>query len=138
MEKKKPTPAEARKRQVKKLEAQLDKLWSQAVHKRWGEQCAWPGCVKTSYLAAHHFVHRSQGNRARWLISNSVVVCYGHHIGQIHRGGNTEPIREVLINRMGIGSFERMMVECKGVWKPTLEELLTLEKELTNLLKGST
>ena len=131
VEKKKAIPAAARKAQTKKLEAQLDKLWSQAVHKRWGERCAWPGCVHVGgILHAHHWMHKSSGKRARWMIENSILLCFFHHIRSVHQMGNTEPIRDVLIERLGRAGFDKLRVDCVGVWKPTLEELENLKDRL--------
>lgn len=119
------------KQQIKKLEKELDALWGKAVHRRWGEKCAWPGCSHVGgILHAHHWMHKSAGKKARWKIENSILLCFFHHIRSVHQMGNTEPIRDVLIERLGLGGFERLRDECAGVWKPTLDQLLELKVQL--------
>lgn len=119
----------------KALERELDQLWSKAVHKRWGERCAWPGCVHVGgILHAHHWIHKSAGKKARWCLENSILLDYFHHIHEIHQRGNTEPIREVLIERLGQAGFDRLRVDCLGIWKPSFEDLQELKKVLTTYL----
>ena len=57
---------------------ELDELWKQAVFKKYGKVCNWPGCRKTEYVQAHHFVGKSN-YRLRWDVRNGVPLCRGHH-----------------------------------------------------------
>jgi hypothetical protein len=119
----------------KRLEIVCDDLWKALCRKWWGGVCAWPGCQVTKPLYCHHFFHKAQGNRARWEQFNSILLCYGHHMGQVHRAGNVEPIRDVLIGRIGQIGFDVLRVRCGLVFKPTLEDLELLRDELANKLE---
>jgi hypothetical protein len=134
---KKPTKKPpTQKDRLKTLTKDLDVLWSKVVHKNWGEKCGWPGCVYPNpRLSSHHWMHRAAGNRARWNTNNGILLCYFHHLHEVHQRGNTEPIRDALIEKLSLGGFERMMDDCRGVWKPTIEELEQLKSELSNKLE---
>jgi hypothetical protein len=118
----------------KKLEKELDNLWKEIVHFKWKNKCAWPGCDKTNYLSAHHYFHKAQGNKARWLVDNGVLLCYGHHIGQVHRAGNVEELRDMLVQKLGQNYFDWMKQEVTKVFKPSLANLEQLQFELTVIL----
>ena len=133
---KKVQPAVQRKKTLQRLEFDLDLLWGKLAKKNWGGKCAWPGCPNTERLASHHFIHKSAGRRARWEEANSCLLCFGCHIYKVHQRGNTEPIREEIIKRIGLGKFERMVAESRDIWKPTLEELQELKQRLSAKLEA--
>ena len=118
----------------KRLEKDLDDLWSKIVHKQWGETCAWPGCKQTTRLAAHHYFHRSGGSKARWNINNGILLDFFHHFHEVHQRGNVEPIRDVLIQRLGIDGFCNLKRDVKGAWKPTIQELQDLKEAFRKLV----
>jgi hypothetical protein len=118
----------------KALEKELDKLWSQIAHRKWGERCAWPGCTQTERLSPHHFYHKSQGNFARYSVDNSILLCFGHHIRQVHQRGNTEPIREVLIQKIGEERFNQLRRDVKQTLKMGIDQLRGLESFFQALL----
>jgi hypothetical protein len=137
--KKGPVKSLTKKAQMKKLEKELDRLWSLVIRKVWGEKCGWPGCNHPeSRVAAHHYWHRAQGNRSRWDIRNGIALDFYHHIQVVHRQGNVEPIRDAIINRIGIDQFNDLKISITSAWKPTFEDLLELksqfESELSNQL----
>ncbi len=122
---KKVTKATLDKARRKRLEKELDKLWGQIAHAK-VKSCQWPGCTNTERLHAHHYFHQSQGLHARWSLENFVILCYGHHIFQVHTKGDVEPIREVMIWTLGIGRFEELKASVRLVWKPHISELESL------------
>lgn len=119
---KKPTKASIDKARRKRLEKELDSLWGQIAHAR-VKSCQWPGCINTERLAAHHYFSRAQGNFARWNLLNAVILCYGHHIFQVHQKGDVEPIRDVLVRKLGQEGFDTLKSDVRQVWKPTNDQL---------------
>jgi len=129
----------SRAAQMTALEKEIMKpggLWAQEVKLDWGYKCAWPGCNKKAQ-AAHHFFHKAQGNRAKYSTGNGVALCYGHHIGKVHRGGEVEPIREVLIAKIGEQNFRCLKIQCAEYWNPTLEELRAMKEIMIARLSGA-
>lgn len=120
----------------KKLEKELEALWSKVAHKQWGERCAWPGCTNTDLLSPHHFWHQAQGNIAKYSVLNSILLCFGHHIRQVHQRGNTEPIREVLIQKIGHAAFDQLRQDVKGSWTPSIDELERLKSFYEEMLSN--
>ena len=112
-----------------KLEKHLDALWGDIVRRQWYGTCAWPGCFQPGNQP-HHFFHRAQGNKARWNIFNGVCLCFAHHIRKVHQEGNTEPIRDALIMKIGSKTFEQLKLDVRGMWKPTMVELSELKKQM--------
>ncbi len=106
----------------KRLEKELDSLWGQIAHAN-VKVCQWPGCTNTERLHAHHYFHQAQGNTARWNTANSIILCYGHHIFQVHQKGDVEPIRDVMIRRLGEDGFNQLKSDVRQVWKPSLDQL---------------
>jgi len=125
---------ETRRNQKKALEKEIDTLWSQIQHRRWGKVCAWPGCQVTEGLHPHHWEHKAQGNVARWHLLNSILLCPEHHNGEVHTKSNTEPARLALVTKIGHEAFYEMLKETKKVWKPTIEELLKLKEGFKGIL----
>jgi hypothetical protein len=116
----------------KKLEKELDTLWSLIVRNRWGHKCCWPGCDNVGNQP-HHFFHKAQGLRARWLIDNGVCLCFAHHIFQVHGKGDTEPIRDILIAKIGQTEFDLLKVRVRETWKPTMQDLQELKERFVQL-----
>ena len=130
---KKPTKLPTKQVRIKRLEKELDVLWSKIVHGRWGHKCGWPGCTyQTLRLGAHHWIHKSAGYKARWNLNNGILLDYFHHIHEVHQRGNTEPIRDAIIEKIGLPEFEQLRTDCTGVWKPTLDELVELKSVFAN------
>lgn len=66
---------------IKKLKKQLDKAWSLAVRRKY------PRCVvcgRRPTQAHHAIMRRAQSLGVRWLLSNSVGLCYVCHIHKLH------------------------------------------------------
>ena len=62
---------------TKKETNKLDKLWSELVRLKAGNECEY--CHKKGSVNAHHIFSRS--NRAvRWDTDNGVCLCVAHHV----------------------------------------------------------
>jgi len=129
-----PSKSSRDKAEKKRLEKQLDDLWSQIVKKTWGNKCGWPGCEYTTSIAAHHYFHKAQGNIARWELDNGIALDFYHHIQVVHRQGNTEPIRDAIIQRIGQKNFDDLKQNVVKSWKPTVDELREVKWNLEALL----
>jgi len=134
-ERKKPSKATFDKARRKKLEGDLDKLWAQIVRKIWCEKCGWPGCQYPS-SQSHHFYHKAHGLRARWNLDNGICLDFYHHIQRVHRQGDTEPIRDAIIDKIGNDRFEQLKIDVQGIWKPTIQELEVLREDFAARLSS--
>jgi len=131
-----PSKATLDKARLKKIEKVLDSLWAQAVKAQWGNKCGWPGCQYTSNIAAHHYIHKAQGKRARWNLDNGIALDFYHHIQVVHRQGYTEPIRDAIIEKIGTDRFEQLKIDVQGIWKPTAQELEIFREEFAARLSN--
>jgi hypothetical protein len=134
---KKVTKASLDKARRKRMESDLDKLWAQIVKAQWKNRCGWPGCQYTQNIAAHHYWHKAHGLKARWNLDNSIALDFFHHIQVVHRRGDTEPIRDAIIQRIGNDRFEQLKIDVQGIWKPTLDELESLRDDFQAILDES-
>lgn len=119
-------------KQVKKLEKQCDEAWSLAIRKPCRcELCGQVGDIKS--FDAHHLVHRA--NKAtRWDTDNGVCLCKACHRFKVHMDTMSAAVLfEKLKDKRGQEWFENL--ECKRwmIWKPTLENLENIKKELETL-----
>lgn len=89
-------------------------MWSRIAREVYEGRCAI--CGKPGQ-AAHHFFPKGAHSAVRFDVHNFLWLCYGCHIGKIHRQGNTEPARDALIRRIGLSKFvalkERAMTVCR-------------------------
>jgi len=122
------------KKHRKRIEGELDRLWAQIVKARWNNKCGWPGCQYKEALASHHFYHKAHGLRARWNLDNGIVLDFYHHIQVVHRRGDTEPIRDAIIEHIGQDRFEQLKIDVRGIWKPSIEELECLRDDFQGIL----
>ena len=60
----------------KTLKNKLDKLWSRAVRLAGNDTCQICGKWGNN---PHHLIHKSAGNRFRWVFENGVCLCSGCH-----------------------------------------------------------
>ena len=63
-------------KKLKGVDGKLDDAWSLLVKLKAGMKCEY--CGKTSYLNSHHIYSRSKRS-TRWVVSNGVCLCVGHH-----------------------------------------------------------
>lgn len=55
------------------------KKWRNAVYKRDGYKCQWPGCSARKRLNAHHIRTWAHFPALRYLADNGISLCYQHH-----------------------------------------------------------
>lgn len=53
--------------------------WRQAVYRRDGHQCQWPGCTQKRRLAAHHIKKWADYPHLRLEVPNGITLCRAHH-----------------------------------------------------------
>lgn len=85
-------------------------LWSRAVRKRDRNRCVM--CGKAEGLQAHHWLFRRSHSLALSVdICGGVTLCYGCHIGRIHRDGDGDFMLRLAAKMqaiMGDGEIDRM------------------------------
>lgn len=122
--KKKPESKASRK----KLVAELDKLWAQAVARLWGGLCAMCGRAGTQ---SHHFFGKKSCPSVRWDIDNGLLLCFTCHIRKVHQQGCTEPARDALIRKIGNDKFDRLK---QDAFRPRKVTTQLLEETMQRLL----
>jgi len=67
-------------------------------------------CMVCGGLAGfnHHFFHKSNYGVLRFEPNNHCPICYGCHEYTIHTKGDTEGLRDTLIEKIGQEAFDRM------------------------------
>lgn len=81
---KRPPNRQQRLKRIKKL---LSVEWSLAVRERDHHRCLM--CGKMDHLSAHHWLIRKGHSLAlAFAIDNGATLCYGCHLGKIHRDGD--------------------------------------------------
>ena len=132
--KKKKSPRQLEQRLKKRLEAKAKSICSAITKITWRGKCATCG---NEGQAAHHFFGWKACSAVRFVLDNLIWLCYGCHIGKIHRQGLTEPAREVIIKRIGQAAFDRLYSRAFMRCDWTIDDLqmvvLTLEGILINL-----
>ena len=103
----------ADKRSTKALEKAATDLWRRAVWYMWGGCCALCGKPCNDHNA-HHFFTKGNHAAVRYEIDCGVLMDYGCHIGKVHRGGETEKVRDILIDKIGQEKFDTLK---KLSWK---------------------
>jgi len=117
---------------IKKLTKENKAICSKICRLQWNEKCA--TCEKQG-TAQHHFFGWKACSNARYISDNLAWLCYGCHIGKVHQQGLTEPVREKIIERIGIERFEALKTEAYKAKKWTLDELKKTNEELLKELE---
>ena len=96
-------------------------------------------CGKTEYLSCHHWLFRKSHSLAlAYDVDNGATLCYGCHIGSIHRNGDGHFIGrflDLMRNKIGSDSISRMEeVSRRHAVTITLEDLLETETGLKEIL----
>lgn len=82
-----------------KLKDAIDKLWSLAIRKMYGNRCII--CYRTTTLSAHHvIVRKAQTDGVRWLKYNGIPLCYVCHIQKYHGQQADKDWHEIFIRRV--------------------------------------
>ena len=82
-----------RQTKIKRIKKEISVLWSKTVRDRDGRKCLMCGKVEDYdngvILNAHHWRHRKGHSLAlAFDIRNGATLCYGCHIGRLHRDGD--------------------------------------------------
>lgn len=115
----------------KKLVKELDKLWSQAVHLIYKNRCG--GCSKNGNQAHHCFTKKAHPS-VRWELDNGILMCFGCHILKVHRRGNYEFARDILIERIGMERFIELKEKANRYVPLKVPDLLALKESLSQNL----
>jgi hypothetical protein len=107
----------ADKTNLKKLEKEVTALWRHAVWLIWGGHCALCGKVPPNDHNAHHFFTKGSHATTRYEPFVGVLLCYADHIGKVHRGGETEKVRDLLVAKIGTTLFEQMKARSYAIAK---------------------
>lgn len=118
----------------RRLEAECDKLWQQAIHLIYRNNCCYIGCRSTLNIAGHHIIGRSV-KHLRHNILNGILLCGHHHRWAEEHGLEFRSILE--IRYPNLYSFYRAHRndEPQLVWTSHLEET---RKQLKNFLENGT
>ena len=115
---------------LKRIKKELAKLWSLAVRHRDGGKCVM--CGKTEYSQAHHWLFRKGHSLAlAFNVANGATLCYGCHIGRVHRDGDGDFIMRLgslMTERIGSAIVSDMQEIAKHPEPISLEDLETLRE----------
>ena len=111
----------------KKLEAQLDKLFSQAVIARDGK-CRISGSDER--LTVHHIRSRSH-KITRWNLENGICLSWKVHFLQ---KANPELFHDKIIECIGQKEYDRLKKLSSMTYKWSLEELERIKEQLLEVI----
>lgn len=111
----------------KKLENQLDKLFSQAVIARDGK-CKVSG--SSERLTVHHIRSRSH-KITRWNLENGICLSWKVHSLQKF---NPELFHDKIIECIGQKEYDRLKKLSNMTYKFSLEELLRIKEQLQGVI----
>ena len=118
--------------EAQKIKNRLDKLWSKVVRKI--GHCEL--CGKTGLLHAHHVFSRRCLN-TRWNTRNGLCLCPSCHTFSTECSAHTAPreFNEWLDKYYGWEELDELARLSKLFFRPTIEELLEIEKDLKIMLE---
>ena len=108
----------------KKLEKELDKLWSLKVKAR-DKYCL--KCGSRGVLEAHHIYGR-RNLGTRWDVRNGISLCHPCHFYWAHR--DIGKCYSFWVNLVGEKTAEEVMCLANSVFKPTYQNLLSIKEQL--------
>lgn len=111
------------KRSLKTLEKDTTALWRKAVWLDWGGKCALCGKATNDHNA-HHYFTKGVHAALRYEPHCGILMDYGCHIGKVHRGGEIEDARDLLVNKIGNELFERLKQKSHDIQKWDEDALL--------------
>lgn len=87
-------------------------------------------CGKTANQT-HHFFHKGSHGNVRFDRRNHCPVCFACHRRRIHDAGETEELRDKIIEKIGISEFDKLKTEAYKVsnyTEPILRDILSLKR----------
>ena len=109
-ERKKPKPKP--KTDIRKVIIQIDSIDSDICLLTNNFVCMLCGGVASQ---THHFFHKNNYGVLRFEPNNHCPLCYSCHIRKIHSAGDTEPLREKIIDRIRKEAFDDMRERGRGL-----------------------
>jgi len=116
-----------KKEERKRLEKELLGLFSKIIHAIYHNKCA---CCNKAGTDAHHFFGKQAYPSVKYNTDNGILLCAGCHLFKVHRKGQTEMVRDALINRIGLSRFEALKKEANEVKRYKLPDLIDLKARL--------
>jgi len=118
----------------RKLEKELDRLWSLAIKERDGHKCV--RCGSTGPLNSHHINHKHK-LATRWDLNNGLCLCIPHHNWYGAHSTQYEYQRKYYTwldsyYYSGRGGLDKLELKSNQSYKPTIDELEALILELEN------
>ena len=107
----------------KKLEKELDKLWSKAIISR-DKTCRYSN--STDRLSAHHIRSRRH-SITRWNLENGICLSWRVHFLQ---KANPELFHDKIIECIGQKEYDRLKKLSNMTYKFSIEELLRIKEQL--------
>lgn len=112
----------------KKLEDQLDRLWSKCIKTK--QKTCW-NCNSDIVLQSHHI--RSRGHRAtRWDLENGLLLCRKCHCMQKF---NPERFQDSVLEIIGQREYDRMKEKSLKIVKYNMKDLEEVFEFLTEKLR---
>jgi len=112
----------------KELEKLADKLWEQAVHKKYGGRCAYSGKEGTD---AHHLFFRRHTS-TRWNLDNGILLSRERHTEDSSFSAHKTPARFLAwaMQTMGKRKFSALEKKSRETFQPTMRELESIIRGL--------
>ena len=113
---------------LKQLETECDKLWSQAVHKKYGGVCAYSGQEGTD---SHHVFLRRH-TATRWDLDNGILLSRERHTEDSSFSAHKTPTRFLAwaMQKMGERKFSELEKKSRETFQPTMRELESIIRGL--------
>jgi hypothetical protein len=89
------------KSELKKLALECHELWARAAKMRDGWECR--VCGSKSGIQAHHIFSDRMHSATRYMLSNSITLCFQHHYPLGH--SNPCVMRENIVKTIGEGNY---------------------------------
>lgn len=104
---------EEKKKKKRKIKKTPEALIIEKIDKIDSDTCLLTNgfvCMVCGGLAGfnHHFFHKANYGSLRFEPDNHCPICFGCHEFTIHTKGDTEGLRDTLIEKIGQGAFDRM------------------------------
>lgn len=84
------------KTKKQKLRSQADRLWFNAIFKKYGTQCE---ICPTKASQAHHFYPKGLYGHLRYDLDNGIQICKGHHFAHHHKADTSVHLK--IIDKRG-------------------------------------
>ena len=116
----------------RRLVLALDAICSEITALSWGGRCALCGMAG---VHPHHFFGKKAFPSLRWVPDNLIWLCFYDHAETVHTKGETGPLREILMDKIGIDRLKALEAMACHTEKRYLYDLNELKKELSMRLE---